>query len=68
MACSPRSIVSGGTTEPVMMISPLRKRSPKAASTSATWRTMKTQSPVLACGSVVRVDGPVSGSYERVAS
>ena len=56
MASSSGSIVSGGTTEPVMMISPARRRSPKAASTSATWRTMPTHSPVLACGSVVRAD------------
>src|SRR5262245_21541315 len=49
MTSSPGSIVSGGTTDPVMMISPLRSRSPKAASTSATWRTMPTHSPVLAC-------------------
>ena len=45
---------SGGTTEPVMMTSPARSRSPKAASTSATWRTMPTISPVAACGSSVR--------------
>ena len=50
------SIASGGTTEPVMMISPARSRSPKAASTSATWRTMSIHSPVLACGSVVRAN------------
>ena len=56
MASSSGSIVSGGTTEPVMMISPARRRSPKAASTSATWRTMPTHSPVFACGSVVRAN------------
>src|SRR6516164_8490736 len=56
IASSPGSIVSGGTTDPVMMISPLRSRSPKAASTSATWRTMPTHSPVLACGSLVRAN------------
>ena len=42
MPSSSGSIVSGGTTEPVMMISPARSRSPNAASTSATWRTMST--------------------------
>src|SRR5262245_37869900 len=33
IASSSGSIASGGTTDPVMMISPLRSRSPKAAST-----------------------------------
>ena len=46
----------GGTTEPVMMTSPARSRSPNAASTSATWRTISTILPVLACGSLVRAD------------
>ena len=38
------------------MISPARSRSPNAASTSATWRTISIHSPVLACGSVVRAN------------
>src|SRR5512132_1376603 len=54
IASSPGSIAIGGTTEPVMMICPPRSRSPKAASTSATWRTMSTHLPVLAWGSPVR--------------
>src|SRR5262249_40588875 len=56
IASSPGSIAIGGTTEPVMMISPPRSRSPKAASTSATCRTMSTHLPVLACGSLVRAN------------
>src|SRR6266545_2465620 len=66
MSCSSGSSMSGGTTEPVMTISPARSRSPKAASTSATWRTMSIHGPVLACGSVVRADSALRRMMRQV--